>query len=131
MEQKPYQVSIVLDRCYGDRLATLALNGPVWIIDTPDNKAAAQSCWKQNPAASHLEGITTFDWSGNAPPEEILIGYLDTIELHHGEYSAPAPYSILQVIGATRTPQVVAELAEYGFNHLEDTPEGFRATRAA
>ena len=125
----PYGVAVVLDRHFGDRLVTLAQNGPVWIIESPENQAAARICWNRNPTASHLEGITLFKSFDVMSPEDVLIANLDTIELHHGEYSATVPYSILEVVGASRSSKIEAELAEYGFNCLEDTPEGFRATR--
>ena len=124
---KPYRIAIVLDRQFGDRLVTL--DGPVWIIDSLENQAAARICWDRNPTASHLDGITVFKSFDVTSPEDALIANLDIIELHHGEYSAPIPYSILEVVGALRNPKIETELAAYGFNRLEDTPDGFRAIR--
>jgi hypothetical protein len=44
-----YRVLVVLDREYGERLSELAANDPVWIVDTPTNRAVAQRIWSANP----------------------------------------------------------------------------------
>jgi hypothetical protein len=129
-DKSRYRVAVVLDRYFGDRLLALTQDGPVWIIDSPDNQTAAQGCWNRNPVASHLEGITLFKSFDSTSPEDALIANLDTIDLHHGEYSAPVPYSVLQIIGTPKTARIEASLLEYGFDHLEDTPDGFRAIRS-
>ena len=38
-----YRVFVVLDRDYGERLLELARSGPVWIVDTPQNRAVART----------------------------------------------------------------------------------------
>lgn len=126
----PCRVSVVLDRGFGDRLAPLAQTGPVWIIDSPENQAAAQVCWSKNPIASHLVGVTVFKSFDLTSPQDALVANLDTIELHHGEYSAPIRYNILEVIGTPRTSTIDVALTEYGFDQFEDNPDGFRATRS-
>jgi hypothetical protein len=37
---------------------------------------------------NYLTGITTFNDLNSSSPEEMLLGHLDTIELHHGSYLA-------------------------------------------
>jgi hypothetical protein len=49
-----YRVFVVLDRDYGERLLELARSGPVWIVDTPQNRAVAQNLWAANPNRNHL-----------------------------------------------------------------------------
>ena len=81
----PYQVFVVLDRSFRDRLADLARNGPVWIVDTPANRAAADVFWAANSDRTHLNGVTTFRFDLGATAENILVSKLDTIDLHHGD----------------------------------------------
>jgi hypothetical protein len=57
------------------------------------------------------------------------VSQLDTIELHHGFYSANPPYTIFEVFGAFLNDKIKAELSEYGFNEFQPTLTGFRATR--
>ena len=86
-----HRVFVVLDRVYNGRIAELARVGPVWIVDTPPNRPAAESFWAANPDRSSLNGITTFKFEADSSPQEILINELDAIDLHHGMYSASPP----------------------------------------
>jgi hypothetical protein len=95
-----YRVFVVVDREYGERLSELARTGPVWVVDTPNNRAAAQKIWAVDANRSHLNGVTTFKTGEDCSPEDTLINELDTIDLHHGTYSANPPYTVLEVIGA-------------------------------
>jgi hypothetical protein len=124
-----YRIFVVLDRDYGEGLSTLVQTGPVWIVDTPLNRAAAQACWSANPNHNHLNGVTTFRFGTESSPEDILINELDTIDLHHGTYSANPPYTVIEAIGTSISEKLKSKLSEFGFNQFEATPQGFRALR--
>jgi len=124
-----YRVFVVLDRDYGERLLELARSGPVWIVDTPQNRAVAQNLWAANPNRNQLEGVTTFKAGDDCSNEETLIDELDTIDLHHGSHSADPPYTVLEVIGTPISERLKAELSHYGFNKFQPTGEGFRTLR--
>jgi len=126
---EPHRVFVVVDRAYGERLAQLAKIGPVWIVDTPVNRTVAQEIWDTHPNRSYLGGVTTFKFPDGSSSEEILINELDKIDLHHGIYSANPPFRVLDVIGASVTARLKAELREFGFDNFQETPQGFRATR--
>jgi hypothetical protein len=121
-------VVVVVDREYGERLCELARRGAVWIIDTPVNHAAAQKIWNECPNAGHLDGVTVFK-SEASTTENALLDELDTIDVHHGSYSADPPYTVLEVIGTLLTERVKAELGQYGFDEFYSTRTGFRAVR--
>jgi hypothetical protein len=125
-----YRVSIVVDREYGERLSELTERGPVWIVDTPKNRAAAERIWAIHANRTHFDGVTTFKAGRHASREDILIDGLDTIDLHHGTYSADPPYTILEVIGATISERLRNEFSKFGFDDFEETAEGFRAVRS-
>ena len=126
---EPYRVFVVVDGDYGQHLVELAETGPVWIVDTPANRSVAQEIWAAHPNRSHLEGVTTFEAPEATSSEEMLINELDTIDLHHGTYSANPPYMVLDVIGTPITARLKAELGEYGFDDFQETAQGFRAVR--
>jgi hypothetical protein len=126
---EPYRVFVVLDRAFGERLADLAQKGSVWIVDTTANRTVAQHIWGATPTRSHLDGVTTFKTGDDCSPEASLIQQLDTIDLHHGVYSANPPCTVLEVIGTEITERVKAEFAELGFDQFEPTLQGFRAIR--
>jgi hypothetical protein len=62
-------------------------------------------------------------------PEEQAICVLEQVDLHHGEFSADPPYSILEVIGCNANDDVKQEIQDYGFAISEITSDGFIATR--
>jgi hypothetical protein len=126
---EPYRVFVVVDRGYGERLAELAQMGPVWIVDTPANRTVAQQIWAGNPNRSHLDGVTTFKFAEGSSSEDILVDELDTIDLHHGTYSANPPYTVLEVIGTAISTRLKDELSQFGFDEFQETSQGFRAVR--
>src|ERR1700722_2303708 len=126
---EPYRVFVVLDRDYGQRLTELVRTGPVWIVETPTNFTVAQQIWDASPNRSHLEGVTTFKFPEGSSCEDILINELDTIDLHHGTYSANPPYTIIEVIGTGISDRVKSSFTEFGFDQFVPTPQGFRAIR--
>lgn len=129
MTSNPYAVVIVVDREYGDRLSELPPNFPVWIVNTPSNRAAAERVWANRPDGSHLVSVTTFNCREGASAEQALVDEFDTIDLHHGTYSSEPPYTGVEVIGTQLSDTIRTELSEYGFNEFHSTAEGFRAVR--
>ena len=130
--RSPYRVRVVVDPHFGQRLTTLPLGEPVWIIDSDENTHVAREAWKQRPNSNdHLTGITTFRSVAGYDAEEELIAQLGPIDLHHGVYSADPPYSILEVVGCTASAKLRDALAGYGFAIEESSPNGFRAIHAS
>jgi hypothetical protein len=129
MPNAPYGVFVVLDGEYGTRLSQLVVKGPVWILDTPINRAAAQSFWNAFPDRDHLDGITVFTSKNSGSTEEALLCEIDTIDMHHNAYSADPPYTVLEIIGTPLTAKIELELSRYGFDEFLTTAEGFRAVR--
>jgi hypothetical protein len=111
------------------KLSELEQGVPVWIVDTPTNKPVAQRFWNEHPDESELTGITTFNDLNSLSPEEMLLGHLDTIELHHGVYSADPPYTVLEVFGTKLTDNAKTVLSEYGFDKHQITSTGFVTSR--
>jgi hypothetical protein len=128
MSNSPYCVFVVLDGEYGARLSQLIVKGPIWIVDTPTNRAAAQSFWNAFPDRDHLDGVTIFQ-PNNDSIEATLLCEIDTIDEHHNAYSADPPYAALEIIGTSLSEKIQAELSSYGFNEFSTTSEGFRAQR--
>jgi hypothetical protein len=126
----PDKVYIVVDRVFGEKLAELERSVPVWIVDTPINKSVVQRLWNERPDESHLSGVTAFNDLNSLSPEEMLLSYLDTIELHHGVYSANPGYTILEVFGAELSDKAKSVLSEYGFDEFQITSAGFMTSRS-
>lgn len=123
------KVIVVVDPEYGERLLALPAGVPVWIVDTPANRAAAHQRWRDDPQPSHLSGVTTFDPTADDNAEEALLNEIDVIDEHHGWYSSSNSYTILEVIGARLTQRVKDELSRYQFDRFTETDTGFLAAR--
>lgn len=93
------------------------------------NRTAAEDLWERFPTRNHLDGVTTFKAAESDPPENVLLGNLDTIDLHHGSYSADPPYTVLMVVGASLTERLKTALTDLGFDSFHLTSDGFRAIR--
>ncbi len=127
----PYAVAVVLDLEFGDRLSELAARLPVWIVDTPANRRAAQRHWVEHPGLSHTEGVTTFKVDLSSSAEVWCAEVLSDIDLHHGEYSHDPAYGAVEVFGATLTAALQQTFKGYGMAEFVERPGGFVATRGA
>ena len=125
----PYCVSIVLDRAYGVRLRDLLNDGPVWAVNSVANRKNAELLWSEFPNHDHLTGITVFDSTENRSPEQTLIDEMETIDLHHGVYSADPPFTAIRVVGSSLTPEVRQALESFGFDSFNVKKDGFDAAR--
>jgi len=125
----PYKVAIVVDRSFGERLADLAVNQPVWVVDSVVNTPKAEQLTKLRRSPNHLTGITIFRPGTDASPEDDLLTEFPTIDLHHGPYSAKPPYTVIEVFGTFPTAAIKSMLAEYGFSDFQLTAGGFIAKR--
>jgi hypothetical protein len=124
------RVGVVLHENYGDTLLDLLSRMSVWVVDTPTNRAAAETIWASRPDHNKLTSLTTFKVAADASAAERCLGELDTIDLHHGEYSTNPPYSELEVFGLVLTEDIRRRFTEAGFDRFEITEDGFVAYRA-
>lgn len=129
MNPTPYRVIVVVDRAFGERLEGIARGIPVWIIDSPTNRAFVEKVWREYREPSHLKGITIFNSPEDASAERSLLDQLDSIDLHHGAYSADPPYSELEVIGVVLTEAIQTALEQTGFKETHPIDSGFLAVR--
>jgi hypothetical protein len=124
-----YCVFVVVDKEFGTRISELLKRGPVWIVDTPTNRAAAQIIWTARSDQNLLDGVTVFKLFDCCSIEDTLVNELDIIDLHHGSHSADPPYTMLEIVGIQVTERIKSELSRFGFNKFEKTTTGFCAVR--
>ena len=129
MALDPYKVYVVVDREFGEQPSELEKGAPVWIVKTPNNKAVVQRFWDERPREGHLTGITAFKDLASSSPEEMLLGHLETIELHRGPLSADPPYTAIEVLSTGLSAKVKNQLSECGFNEFHLASAGFKASR--
>ena len=105
-------VAIVFEPDFAFRLEKLAFHTPVWIVDTPPNRSAAQQAWHRAVDWPHIN-VTLFrateEW--NALLDQI--GAFDAVE----------------VIGGELTDVARAALERRGLERFDATETGFKARR--
>lgn len=125
--KSPYRVHMVLDPNFGERLAEMPADEPVWLPASPANESAALKFPRSTK--SHLDGVSLFQ-AYEVDLEESFLDLIDTVDLHHGEHSAKPAYSLIEVVGCRPSEKVRSALAELGFAVGAVTTEGFSAQRS-
>lgn len=107
---------IVFDEDYSTELEKLAFHTPVWLVDTPANRNAAEQAWHAAIEWPHIT-VTLFrrqEW--DTLLEQIVFQARRTVET-------------MDVIAAPLTDPARAAFRDAGFERLEETDLGFRAKR--
>ena len=107
-------VAIVFAEDYSSPLEKLAFHTPVWMVDTPANRAAAEQAWHAAIEWPHIS-VTLF-----RPVEWDTL--LEQIAMHER-------CDVVEIIGASLTPAARSALEAARFVRIEETPTGFRARR--
>ena len=122
-------MAVVVDRTFGHHLAPLANTVHVWACDSTANRTAAQGIWATLGEYSPERGVTIFKVAPSDTPEEMLLDVLDTLDLHHNEYSHDPPWSCLIVHGTMLSDGIRAALTAFGVTTFDGTESGFKACR--
>lgn len=105
---------MVFDRDFSSALEKVAFHTPVWMIDTPENRAAAEQAWRTAIEWPHI-AVTLFsdyDW------RTLLY-----------QISLNERFEMLEVLGSPLSPEARDALQQAGFVRIEETNHGFRARR--
>lgn len=111
----PRSVAIVFAEDFSAQLEKLSFHTPVWLIDTPENRSAAEEAWQRAIEWPHIS-VTLFrrdDWRS----------LLDQIALQK------RPVEAIEIIGEPLTNIARATLEEAGYERFEETANGFRVRR--
>ena len=85
MRQTPTRVTILLERDFVGSLEELAQHTDVWLVDTPNNRAAAENLWARRTAdSSHT--VTTFKVELSLSPETWIIDVLPSLAGSGGDF---------------------------------------------
>lgn len=118
----PRTVAVVFARDYSEELERLAFHTPVWIAESPENRAAAERAWHESVEWPHIS-VTLF-----RPPDADPAA--DDWKTLVNQISAERAVDGIDVIGSRLSPIALESLRDAGFAKFEETAEGFRARRA-
>ena len=118
----PRTVAVVFTPDFAAQLEKLAFRMPVWLVDTPQNHAAAEESARATTEWPHIS-VTLFRRPPADPTREEWTALLEQISLRERALDG------VDVIGSPLTVAARAVLAEAGFTRFDETPRGFRARR--
>ena len=111
----PRTVAIVFTPDFSQSLERMAFHTPVWMIDTPANRAAAEEAWRRAVEWPHMS-VTLFreghEWRT----------LLEQIALHER-------FDVVEALGTPLSDAARDALDQLGFVRIEETAAGFRARR--
>ncbi len=127
----PITVAIIFDPTIeSTRLRELLQRCHVWLLGTEPNVSKARLYWSTSQEPTQLSSLTTFIPVPNVESAERCLNLLGTIELHHGSAFSPTPFTTLEVIGPSLTPDIARELRALGFSWITSTTAGFMSKRS-
>lgn len=113
LQNETHNIALVVTPDAGSILLTLAKTHSLWIRVSQQNV----------PFIAHIQQKTTFTAPEGMSPEELVLEYLDTIDLHHPEWHQ------LLVLGTSLTDELEEAIRSYGDVHFHKTAQGFTVDR--
>ena len=123
-------VAIVLDEHFGAALQQLAERMPVWIVDTPGNRAAIEGEWTRRRRDGVERELSVFRLIDGMSPADHLVALLRTIDAAHGPTVQQPAFSTLLVFGAAPDDELAAAIRSAGGMDPKATEDGFTANFA-
>ena len=117
-----HNVAIVFDPDYSSSLEKLAFHTPVWLIDTPANRAAAEDVWRASVDWPHMT-VTLFRPPANHVTKREWSALLAEIAIRERTVEA------VDAIGAPLTLMARAALVDAGYARFDETATGFKAKK--
>lgn len=117
-------VTLVVDPIFGQRAIKHAELGPLWILDTPENKRAIEEIWAAK-SSRFVDSPTLLTGYSDHTPEETARICVGTVHDHHPSWRT------FEIIGAEESQSLIAALKECANGSSRKTREGFIFERAA
>ena len=118
-------VAIVLDPEYGERLEGLVEHVPVWALNSTTNRAATEWLWEKNPETRPR--ITLFDVPNYPLDTQEFVGVVASVVAQRAKHEE-VQLEEVEVIGMELYPDLNGALLEFGFQSVEQTVRGFKAS---
>ena len=123
-------IAIVLDADFGAQLFELASRIPVWIVDTPGNRASIESEWTRRRRDGAERELSVFRLIEGLSPSEHIAALLRTIDQQHGAAAENGPFTTLRVYGASAADAPAAAIRQLGGGAPVATADGFEVAFA-
>ena len=115
----------MLDPEYGERLEGLVEHVPVWALNSTTNRAATEWLWEKNPETRPR--ITLFDVPNYPLDTQEFVGVVASVVAQRAKHEE-VQLEEVEVIGMELYPDLNGALLEFGFESVEQTVRGFKAS---
>lgn len=123
-------IAIVLDADFGARLSELASRMPVWIVDTPANRASIENEWTRRRRDGAERELSVFRLIDGLSASDHIAALLRTIDRQHGASAEDGPFTTLRIYGASPSDAPTAALRALGGGEPVTTGDGFQVAFA-
>jgi hypothetical protein len=118
----PRTVAIVFNADFSEQLEKISFHTPVWLVDTPENRAAAEAAWQRATEWPHIS-VTLFRAPSDNLTRDDWRALLDQVNLHERLVDA------IDILGVPLTAIARAAIEDVGFARFDETGSGFRVRR--
>ena len=116
MTTLPHVVAVIAETDGGARIRAVAGRLPVWVADTPANRAAVEALRSEARGSGTGLGVTLFRVDAETRPDEWVAQVLGTVVEHHGALGHDPPLTALELYGVLVMGDLRATLSERGFD---------------
>jgi hypothetical protein len=116
-------VTLVVDPNFGKRANAQASIGPLWVIESPSNRAAIEGLWNSGPSPFE-NAPTLFNAVSGRTPEDAAMWEISMVDDHHPEWRT------FEVVGAGLSQKLIDALIQCAPGTAKETAEGFVFMRA-
>ncbi|GAB2878617.1 hypothetical protein GCM10027277_54790 [Pseudoduganella ginsengisoli] len=127
IDERKSRVALVLEPMFGNECMTQLERMPVWIIDSPQNRAAVEKIRKAGVLDE--SGVTTFQPREGESLVMACERIVQSLDDHYNERSQTPGYSELAVIGVSLGEVSLRPFWELNFDEFVRTATGFIARR--
>ena len=130
MLTKSHKVGIVVDQNFGERIAELARDFHVWVVDSPTNTPVIRRFYELDQSAPEADpldyGITGFEASETETAQEMCAEIAETVDIHHcGGFGDEPGWSEIVVYGVSLDERLRQVFEDIGATEISPTAEGF------
>jgi hypothetical protein len=112
------RVAIVVAPDLGERVVRLASQSPVWVADTPANRAAVDQLRARAAGGEPGGRVTTFRVDPAGTPDDWAAAVIGAVAAHHAARSQAQAVDTLELHGVVVTDGLRAALAAHGFTDV-------------
>lgn len=116
MAAPPPSVAVIVETNAATRIRDVAARLPVWVADTPANRAATDALVQDAPRRGAGPDITLFPIDPAGVADDWVVQILGAVVQRHGALDRTPPLTALELYGVLVMDDLRAALSDHGFD---------------